>query len=104
MYDLKPFLKICGLRPCYKYNEFMKINANNTIREYPVIINTNILENDDIIDRLTNYKTDISTSINILENEDDIIDRLTSYYYFVNSRIILENHESDISSDDEYYD
>lgn len=89
--DIKQFIDICGLRPCYKYQSYMDLFPKKTYEYFSK------KESDNLTKKSNNekkYKNDY--------NDENIIDILVDKYYdIINHRYIITDIESEESSEDE---
>lgn len=103
------FLEICGLRPCYKNNEFMESFKKTNIRYFDIDINKfNKFNN---YDKSNNIKKKIGKrKKNVSYNEkcDYIKDYINHFYNIRDFSRIIEDYTSDEEDnsieDDEYFE
>ena len=87
--DINQFINICGLRPCYKYQNYMNLFPKKTYEYF-----SNKEENNNLIKKSNKDKNNY--------DEENLIDILTDKYYdIINYRYIITDIESEESSEDE---
>jgi len=87
--DIKQFIDICGLRPCYKYKNYMDLFPK---KQYEYFSNEE--KNNNLIQKSNKEKNNY--------NNENLIDILVDKYYgIINHRYMITDIESEESSEDE---